>query len=99
MTNVVTMTCRVAMTRVARWLYVGALMGFIGQRMAALFTRRVCSSWLGSVCGLPPVRQQRRADRIAAPLQKFSAALALTMPLASASMLSRFSIACERNNR
>jgi len=32
----------------ARWLRVGALVVCIGQRMAALFTRRVCAAWWAS---------------------------------------------------
>ena len=59
MTNVLAMAGRAAMTRLARWLRVGALVACIAQRMAALFTRRVCAAWWTSVGPLPPVRQQR----------------------------------------
>ena len=58
MANVVAMTCRTAMTRLARWLRVGALVTCINQRTAALFTRRVCATWWTSVGALPPMRQQ-----------------------------------------
>ncbi len=44
--------------RLARWLYVGALVVRIGLRMAALFTRPVLSNWRASVGELPPMRQQ-----------------------------------------
>jgi len=43
MKNVVAMTGRAAMTRLARWLRAGALFACIGLRLAALFTRRVRS--------------------------------------------------------
>ena len=46
------------MARLARWLRVGALVTCINQRMAALFTRRVCAAWWASVGALPLVRQQ-----------------------------------------
>jgi len=58
MTNVVAMTCRTALTRLVRWVRVGALVVCIGQRMAALFARRVCAAWWASVGALPLVRQQ-----------------------------------------
>ena len=58
MANVVAMTGRAAMTELARWLRAGALVACIGQRTAALFTRRVCAAWWRSVRALPPVRQQ-----------------------------------------
>ena len=45
MTNVLPMSCRAAMTRLARWLRVGAVVAWIAQRMAAVFTRRVCAAW------------------------------------------------------
>jgi len=48
MTNVVAMTGRATIARLARWLRVGALVTCIGQRMAALFTRRVCVAWWAS---------------------------------------------------
>ena len=46
------------MTRLARWPRVGTLLACIGQRIAALLTRRVCAAWWTSVGALPPVRQQ-----------------------------------------
>jgi|GEM_PF-5702534 len=55
MANVVAMTGRAAMTELARWLRAGVLVACIGQRMAALFTRRVCAAWWSSVRALPPV--------------------------------------------
>ena len=58
MTNVVAMISEAVMTRLARWPRVGILVGYIGQRMAALFARRVCAAWWTSVGALPPVRQQ-----------------------------------------
>jgi len=58
MKNVVAMTGTTAMTRLARWLRAGALVACIGQRLAALFTRRVGAAWWTSVGPLPPVRQQ-----------------------------------------
>ena len=58
MTNVVAITGRAMMSRIARWLRVGALLACIGQRMFALFTRRVCAAWWASVGALPLVRQQ-----------------------------------------
>ena len=58
MTNVVAMTGRAMLARIARWRRVGALLACIGQRMLALFTRRVCAAWWTSVGALPLVRQQ-----------------------------------------
>ena len=58
MTNVVAMISEAVMTRLARWLRVGIVIGYIGQRMAALFARRVCATWWASVGALPPLRQQ-----------------------------------------
>ena len=58
MTNVVAMISEAVMPRLARWLRVGIVIGYIGQRMAALFARRVCAAWWTSVGALPPVRQQ-----------------------------------------
>jgi len=58
MKNVVAMTGRAAMTRLARWLRAGALVACIGLRLAALFKRRVSAGWWTSVGALPPVRQQ-----------------------------------------
>ncbi len=58
MTNVVAMTSETVIARLARWLRGVALVACIGQRMAALFTRRVCAAWWSSVRALPPVRQQ-----------------------------------------
>jgi len=46
------------MTRLARWLRAGALVACIGQRLAALFTRRIGAAWWTLVGPLPPVRQQ-----------------------------------------
>jgi len=58
MTNVVTMTSETVTARLARWLRGVALVACIGQRMAALFTRRVCAAKWCSVRALLPVRQQ-----------------------------------------
>ena len=58
MTNVMVMTGRAVMKRLARWLCIGALAACITARLAVLFTRRVCSAWWPSVGALPPVRQQ-----------------------------------------
>ena len=58
MTNVVAMISEAVMKRLARWLRVGILGGYIGQRMAALVARRVCAAWWTSVGALPPMRQQ-----------------------------------------
>ena len=58
MTNVVATIKEAVMTRLARWLRVGILVGCIGQRIAALFTRRFCAGWWTSVGALPLVRQQ-----------------------------------------
>jgi len=58
MTNVVAMTSETVMARLARWLRGVALVACIGQRRAALFTLRVCSTRWTSVGLLPPVRKQ-----------------------------------------
>ena len=58
MTNVVAMNCRAVMTQLARWRRMVILVVCIGQRMAALLTRRVCAAWWTSVGLVPPVRQQ-----------------------------------------
>ena len=58
MTNVVAMNYRAVMTQLARWRRVVILVVCIGQRMAALLTRRVCAAWWTSVGLVPPVRQQ-----------------------------------------
>ena len=59
MTNVVAMISKAVMTRLARWPRVGILVGYcyIGQRIAALLTRRVCAAWWTSVGALPPVQK------------------------------------------
>jgi len=44
MKNVLAMTSETVMARLARWLRGVALVACIGQRMAALFTRRVCAA-------------------------------------------------------
>ena len=59
MTNVVAMTCWGAMTGLVRWLLACVLVADVGQRIAALLSRRVWAARWSSVCGLPPVRQQR----------------------------------------
>jgi len=47
-----------AMVRFTRCLCAGALVACITQRMAAVFTQRVCATWRISVGALPPVWQQ-----------------------------------------
>ena len=58
MTNVMVMTGRAVMKRLARWLCIGALVACIAARLAVLFTRRVCAAWWPSVGAVPPMRQQ-----------------------------------------
>jgi len=58
MAKVVAMTCSAAMVRFTRCLYAGALVACIAQRMAVVFTQRICAAWRISIGLLPPVRQQ-----------------------------------------
>lgn len=51
-------TCGRARARLARGLWIGALLACMGQRMAAAWARRVRSTWSTSVGWLPAMGQQ-----------------------------------------